>query len=210
MSGCCGKIPGYYATLGLHVSIAFAFAGLLSSTRDMFIMPKIPMCAPGTTSTLSAATATTPYCSQDALVSSAFVPYDALGYLSMRRGNLAANLGFGSEPSVDFCVRDSCDTFGSGSDASIMVKSVQTLTGATKAPAPAWKIVFVCVFVCLFVYLCICVFACLLVCLIVCFFVCVCVCVFVCLFVCLFVCFLSRARVTLRQQASQASSNSRI
>jgi hypothetical protein len=47
MSGCCAKVPGYYAALGLHIAIAFAFAGILASTTDMFVFVQMPVCAKG-------------------------------------------------------------------------------------------------------------------------------------------------------------------
>jgi hypothetical protein len=47
-SGCCAKMPGYYAALGLHIAIAFSFAGLLASSTDMFAFVQIPTCAEGT------------------------------------------------------------------------------------------------------------------------------------------------------------------
>ncbi len=48
MPVCCAKIPGHYAALGLHMAIAFAFAGLLSSTGNMYIFMQQPVCTAGT------------------------------------------------------------------------------------------------------------------------------------------------------------------
>jgi hypothetical protein len=131
MNACCRKIPGYYATLGLHVSIAFAFAGLLASTTNMFIFPKVPTCAPGTTTSFSARTTAIPYCSSEALISSASLSYDVVGFLGMRRGSFSTNYGFGVEPSVDFCVHDTCDTLES-EGAGLLVHRVTNEAGKSE------------------------------------------------------------------------------
>jgi hypothetical protein len=58
MPACCAKMPGYYAALGLHMAIAFAFAGLLSSTGNMYIFLQQPVCAAGKTPSIRPALCT--------------------------------------------------------------------------------------------------------------------------------------------------------